>query len=47
MLELFSNLKSDRRGNVAVITALAALPMISAIGCVIDYSNAAMIRTKL
>ena len=47
MLELFSNLKSDRRGNVAVITALAALPMISAIGCVIDYSNASMIRTKL
>jgi Flp pilus assembly protein TadG len=45
--ELFSNLKSDRRGNVAVITALAALPMISAVGCVIDYSNASMIRTKL
>ncbi len=47
ILELFSNLKSDRRGNVAVISAIAALPMISAIGCVIDYSNASMIRTKL
>ena len=44
---LVSRFKSDRRGNVAVITAIAALPMISAIGCVIDYSNASMIRTKL
>jgi Flp pilus assembly protein TadG len=44
---LASRFKSDRRGNVAVITAIAALPMISAIGRVIDYSNATMIRTKL
>ncbi len=44
---LINRFKSDRRGNVAVITAIAALPMISAIGCVIDYSNATMIRTKL
>ncbi len=44
---LANRFKSDRRGNVAVITAIAALPMISAIGCVIDYSNASMIRTKL
>ena len=44
---LVSNFKSDRRGNVAIIAAIAALPMISAIGCAIDYSNAAMIRTKL
>ena len=44
---LFANFQSNSRGNVAVITALAALPMIAAIGCVIDYSNASMIRTKL
>jgi len=44
---LVANFKSDRRANVAVITAIAALPMISAIGCAIDYSNASMIRTKL
>jgi len=44
---LVTNFKSDRRGNVAIIAAIAALPMISAIGCAIDYSNAAMIRTKL
>ena len=44
---LFANFQSNSRGNVAVITALAALPMVAAIGCVIDYSNASMIRTKL
>jgi Flp pilus assembly protein TadG len=42
-----ANFKSDRRANVAIITALAALPLISAVGCVVDYSNAAMIKTKL
>jgi Flp pilus assembly protein TadG len=44
---LISRFRSDRRANVAVISALAALPMVSAVGCVIDYSNASMIRTKL
>ena len=44
---LFGSFQSNSRGNVAVITALAALPMMAAIGCVIDYSNASMIRTKL
>jgi Flp pilus assembly protein TadG len=39
--------RSNKRGNVAVICALASLPMITAVGCVIDYSNASMIRTKL
>jgi Flp pilus assembly protein TadG len=41
------DLRRDRRGNVAIITALACLPMIAAIGCVIDYTEAAMIKTKL
>ena len=44
---LFGNFQSNSRGNVAIITALAALPMMAAIGCAIDYSNASMIRTKL
>ncbi len=39
--------RSNNRGNVAVISALACLPMIAAVGCVIDYSNASMIKTKL
>lgn len=34
-------------GNVAVTMALSALPIITAIGCVVDYSMATMIKTKL
>src|SRR5271169_1163725 len=44
---LISDFRSNRRGNVAVITALAMLPMIAAVGCVIDYTTATMIKTKL
>jgi Flp pilus assembly protein TadG len=44
---LISDFRSNRRGNVAVITALATLPMIAAVGCVIDYTTATMIKTKL
>jgi Flp pilus assembly protein TadG len=38
---------SNRHGNIAVITALSCLPMVAAIGCVIDYTDASMIKTKL
>ena len=44
---LISNFRFNKRGNVAVITALAMLPMIAAMGCAIDYSMASMIKTKL
>jgi Flp pilus assembly protein TadG len=44
---LVSDFRTNRRGNVAVITALAALPLIAAVGCVIDYTTASMIKTKL
>jgi Flp pilus assembly protein TadG len=44
---LFSNFQSDRRGNVIIVAALSAIPMIGAVGCVVDYSSASMIRTKL
>src|SRR2546423_578224 len=44
----FKNLyQGNARGNVAVITALPALPIISAIGCVVEYSMATTIKTKL
>jgi Flp pilus assembly protein TadG len=36
-----------KRGNSAIIFAISALPLISAVGCVIDYSYASMIKTKL
>jgi len=38
---------SAKRGNSAIIFGIAALPIISAVGCVIDYSYASMIKTKL
>src|SRR5579863_990313 len=44
---LLSNFWSNRRGNVAVIAALAMLPMVAAVGCAIDYTSASMIKTKL
>src|SRR5208282_6788581 len=47
MRALISNFGRNRRGNVAVISALAALPMVAAVGCVIDYTTASMIKTKL
>jgi Flp pilus assembly protein TadG len=37
----------NKRGNVAIICALTALPLISAVGCAIDYSIASLIKTKL
>jgi Flp pilus assembly protein TadG len=39
--------RSNRRGNVAVITALCCLPLIASVGCVIDYTTASLIKTKL
>ena len=44
---LFAKFAANARGNVAVICGIAALPIISAVGCVVDYSMASMIRTKL
>jgi Flp pilus assembly protein TadG len=47
MRALLSAFRSNTRANVAVISAVSALPLITAIGCVVDYTTAAMIRTKL
>jgi Flp pilus assembly protein TadG len=44
---LITNFTSNARGNVAIITGIAAIPMVSAVGCVVDYSMASMIKTKL
>jgi Flp pilus assembly protein TadG len=38
---------TDRRGNIAVIFALALLPVMSAIGCAVDYSMVTRIKAKL
>jgi Flp pilus assembly protein TadG len=39
--------RRDQRGNVAVIFVLALLPLLSAIGCAIDYTRATKIQSKL
>ena len=36
---------SSRRGNVAIITAVCAIPLVSAAGCVVDYSMASLVKT--
>jgi Flp pilus assembly protein TadG len=45
--KLISKFRFDRRGNVAVITALAMLPMVAGVGCAVDYTTASTIKTKL
>ncbi len=47
MRALAGQFRRNNRGNVAVMSALAALPMIAGVGCVIDYTTASMIKTKL
>jgi Flp pilus assembly protein TadG len=44
---LIHRFRSNNSGNVAIITALAFLPLIAGIGCAIDYTGATMIKTKL
>jgi Flp pilus assembly protein TadG len=42
-----SRFRRDRSGNIAVIFAIAALPLVSAVGCAVDYNRATQLRTKL
>lgn len=37
----------DQRGNIAVIFALCCVPLITVVGCAVDYSRATQIRSKL
>jgi hypothetical protein len=47
LFRLIGGLRRDKRGNVAVIFAIACIPLISAIGFAVDYSRATKIRSKL
>jgi Flp pilus assembly protein TadG len=47
LLRLIGVFREDKRGNVAVIFAVACVPLISAIGCAVDYSMATRMRAKL
>ncbi len=44
---LIGRFRKDKRGNIAVIFAIACVPLISAVGCAIDYSEATRVRSKL
>jgi Flp pilus assembly protein TadG len=45
--QYLSRFHRDLRGNVAIIFAITAIPLISAIGCAVDYSNATRMKAKL
>jgi Flp pilus assembly protein TadG len=47
MRTLTSGFLTNKRGNVAVITAIAAVPLVSVLGCAVDYTMATTIRTRL
>jgi hypothetical protein len=46
-LRTFGRFRQDQRGNVAVIFALTCVPLISALGCAIDYTRATQMQSKL
>lgn len=39
--------RRDRSGNIAVIFTLALLPILSSIGCAVDYTRATQLKSKL
>lgn len=45
--QVLSRFRRDKRGNVAIIFTVAAIPLISAIGCAVDYSLATRMKAKL
>jgi Flp pilus assembly protein TadG len=44
---LMNRFRKDQRGNIAVIFAVACVPLISAVGFAIDYSEAMRVKAKL
>ncbi|MGC2083588.1 MAG: TadE/TadG family type IV pilus assembly protein, partial [Bradyrhizobium sp.] len=44
---LLARFRRDRAANVAVTFAIVCVPLISAVGCGVDYSRANQIRSKL
>jgi Flp pilus assembly protein TadG len=47
MGDLIAGFRRNRRGNVAIMAGMAAIPMIVAVGCVIDYTMATSAKAKL
>jgi Flp pilus assembly protein TadG len=47
VLDLLARFRRDKTGNIAVIFAIALLPVLSSVGCAIDYSETIRLRSKL
>ena len=46
-VSLLNRFRGNKSGNIAVIFALASLPIMTAVGCAVDYSRANQLRSKL
>jgi Flp pilus assembly protein TadG len=44
---LIERFRKDKRGNIAIMMAAAAVPLIAMIGCVVDYTMATSAKTKM
>jgi len=47
LAKLFSRFAANRKGNVAIIFAIACIPILTAIGCAVDYSLAVRMKSKM
>ena len=47
LLQQISRFRRAKGGNVAIIFALTLVPVISSVGCAVDYSRAVQVRSKL
>src|SRR5882724_11800275 len=47
LFRLIGRFGRDRRANIAIIFAIACVPLISAVGSAVDYSMATRMRAKL
>jgi Flp pilus assembly protein TadG len=47
ILREIGRFRRDRSGNIAVIFTLALMPILSAIGCAVDYARATQLKSKL
>ncbi len=45
--DLLKSFVRDKRGNIAVIFAIASIPLLAAVGCAVDYSLATRLKAKL
>jgi Flp pilus assembly protein TadG len=47
LFRLIGRFRTDRHGNIAVVFAIALLPILTAVGCAVDYSLATRMKAKL